>query len=600
MTTSMARGDSTPIALDTSDTTEDQTLSELIDAEAIKELYNRIPTVIMGTLLLSSVMAAGIIPSEPTAEVLSWQSCVVMALSHRYILLHRFRHEGEQAHSPQILGRRFAVGSFVLGSLWGIAGVLFFDADALGKQLLLFSMIVGVTISGINNNAVWPRTYYAFVIPSIGLLAARMFVEGTAEYIAMGFGLCIYILVAIRLSNSANRNFRMTVRLNLSNIDLVERLRKEKEKADQANAAKTRFLASASHDLRQPVHSLALFNEVLEQEVQSERGRQVLGHMDNAIDALNQLLTSLLDISKLDAGIVVPEVYLFEVDDVLNSLYNEFKYEADKKGLLLQKTACHYRVKSDPALFGNILRNLLGNAIRYTPSGKVLLRCHRRGERLAIQVWDSGPGISRADHEHVFQEFHQLHNPERDRSQGLGLGLAICRRLTDLLGHRLYLHSRPGRGTVFTLELPLDHEPGLIAETQLPARTLPSVLQGKVVMFIDDELTVREATETVLTSWGCQVLCAEGIETALALAASVEKPLDIIVSDYRLRNHTTGVEAIEALHRQAGRAIPAVLVTGDTDPQRIKEARQSGHILLHKPIKPAQLRTVLNSVVRGE
>jgi CheY-like chemotaxis protein/anti-sigma regulatory factor (Ser/Thr protein kinase) len=350
------------------------------------------------------------------------------------------------------------------------------------------------------------------------------------------------------------------------------------------------------------VHSLALFNEVLEQEVQSERGRQVLGHMDNAIDALNQLLTSLLDISKLDAGIVVPEVCHFDVASVLNSLYNEFKYDADKKGLQLDKTACYYRVKSDPALFGNILRNLLGNAIRYTPSGRVLLRCRQRGERLAIQVWDSGPGISRADHEQVFQEFHQLHNPERDRSQGLGLGLAICRRLANLLGHRLSLRSRPGRGTVFTLELPLARERTRITDIPLtpPTGAMPSMLQDKVVMFIDDELTVREATESVLASWGCRVLCAEGVDSALALAASVDKQLDIIISDYRLRDHTTGVEAIEALQRQAGRTIPAVLVTGDTDPQRIKEAKQSGHILLHKPIKPAQLRTVLNSVVRGE
>jgi signal transduction histidine kinase len=588
-------------ALERAEITEDQSLSALIDAEAIKELYNRTPTIIIGTLLLSSVMAAGVLPTEPTIEVLAWWSCIVLALSHRYILLRRFRQEDETALNPPLLGRRFALSSFVLGTLWGVAGVLFFDADAMGKQLLLFSMIIGVTISGINNNSVWPRTYYAFVIPSISMLAARMFMEGTADYIAMGVGLCIYILVAIRLSNSANRNFRMTVRLNLSNIDLVERLRKEKEKSDQANAAKTRFLASASHDLRQPVHSLALFNEVLEQEVQSERGRQVLGHMDNAIDALNQLLTSLLDISKLDAGIVVPEVCHFDVASVLHSLYNEFKYDADKKGLQLDKTACYYRVKSDPALFGNILRNLLGNAIRYTPTGKVLLRCRQRGDRLAIQVWDSGPGISQADREHVFQEFHQLHNPERDRSQGLGLGLAICRRLADLLGHRLYLRSRPGRGSVFTLELPLALEHTQISTTPLPraAGGMPSVLQGKVVMFIDDELTVREATETVLTSWGCQVLSAEGIDMALELAAAVEYPLDIIISDYRLRDHTTGTEAIEALQRQAGRSIPAVLVTGDTDPQRLKEARQSGHILLHKPIKPAQLRTVLNSVVRG-
>lgn len=588
-------------ALERAEKREDQDLSALIDVEAIKELYSRIPTVIIGTLLLSLVMAAGVFPTEPTTEVLSWLGCVVLTLSHRYTLLRRFRREGNKAHTPPVWGRRYAISSFVLGSLWGVAGLLFFDATGLGKQLLLFSMIIGVTISGINNNSVWPRTYYAFILPSIGMLAARMFIEGAAEYIAMGFGLCIYILVAIRISHSANRTFRMTVRLNLSNIDLVERLRKEKEKADQANAAKTRFLASASHDLRQPVHSLALFNEVLEQEVQSERGRQVLGHMDNAIDALNQLLTSLLDISKLDAGVVVPEVYHFDVASVLDTLYNEFKYEADQKGLRLDKTACHYRVKSDPALFGNILRNLLGNAIRYTPSGRVLLRCRQRGERLAIQVWDSGPGIARADREQVFLEFHQLHNPERDRSQGLGLGLAICRRLAALLGHRLSLRSRPGHGTLFTLELPLAHGRSQVVE--MPPATLtgkmPSQLQGKVVMFIDDELTVREATESVLASWGCQVLCAEGVDSALALAASVDKQLDIIVSDYRLRDHTTGVDAIEALQRQAGRTIPAVLVTGDTDPQRIKEAKQSGHILLHKPIKPAQLRTVLNSITRG-
>jgi signal transduction histidine kinase len=423
----------------------------LIEREAIEELYRRVPTVIVGMLIVTPIIIVGIWPYHSPTELLGWLLAIYLAVAQRYIGYRKFSTEGYDAHSSDYWGYYYSLGSFLLGGLLGFGTFIFFYPDSLTHQLVLYIIIIGLTISGINTNSVWPRAYYIYVTSSIGLMASRMLLEGSSEYTAIGMAMLLYIGVASSVAKSANKTFRRTVMLHVKNAELVEQLRQEKQRVEIANQAKTRFLAAASHDLRQPVHSMALFVEALRTEVNTKNGKSLLDFMQSAMDGLNQLLSSLLDISRLDAGVIKPTLLPLSINTLLTDLYNELSPFAQEKGLTLHLRERHETVSSDPVLLANIIRNLLVNAIRYTTKGKILLACRKRRDRLLIQVWDTGPGIPEHELERIFIEFQQLDNPERDRSKGLGLGLAICQRLAKLLGHHLTVHSRVGHGTVFLM-----------------------------------------------------------------------------------------------------------------------------------------------------
>jgi CheY-like chemotaxis protein len=252
-------------------------------------------------------------------------------------------------------------------------------------------------------------------------------------------------------------------------------------------------------------------------------------------------------------------------------------------------------VHSDPALVERILRNLIGNAIRYTSAGSITLRCRAEADEVVIEVADTGIGIPTDQQEHVFEEFVQLGNPERDRTKGLGLGLAIVRRLTDLLDARIVLESAPGHGSTFRLSLKAGDSVA-VAEHSAAAETPINALQGAIVAVIDDEADVREAMRSLLEGWGCRVLAGEDADAVIAKLDAAAVIPDIVLADYRLRNDRTGVEAIQALRDHFLVDIPAAIVTGDTAPERLAEAQASGHLLLHKPLRPAKLRVLLQNL----
>ncbi len=576
----------------------DESLDKLIDNDAIDELYRRIPAVVYGTILLSTALAIGISSYHQGVDLVLWLITMYVSCGHRYYLFKLYTSENRPAvNTPDYWGNRYAIGSLILGAMWGFGGVYFFSSDAgMGHQVALFCIIIGVTISGVNNNSVWPKTYLFFVTSSIGPLSLRMLFEGTSEYAAMGIGLLIYIVVAYNISKGANRSYRKTVALNYTNLELLKALQKEKERVEFANQAKTRFLASASHDLRQPVHSLSLFTTALESEVKSANGKLILTYVNSAVDSLNQLLTSLLDISKLDANIIEPEKEIINIRSLLESITLEFAPLAQEKGLKLKHHLFNAWVNTDPTLLSNIVRNLLSNAIRYTSKGGVLIGCRRRGDKLILQVLDTGIGIDKSDQELIFLEFQQLHNPERDRSKGLGLGLSICRRMAELLQHPLSINSIKGKGTCFSIELELFSESDC---TQPKPGHQPVIwdLKDKHIVVIDDELSVRQGTESLLMRWGCVPYLSDSIESAVQLVKEMDVIPDAIIADYRLRNNTTGAEAITKIHKIIGAEVPAVLVTGDTDPKRIQEANESGFVLLHKPVRPAHLRNTLGKLL---
>ena len=362
------------------------------------------------------------------------------------------------------------------------------------------------------------------------------------------------------------------------------RLQAALKKAEQASRAKTHFLAAASHDLRQPLHALSFLTAALDMRALDAGARDILRKMVNALDDLSLEFDMLLDISKLDAGVVPIRPGTFEIRPFLERIGEPFVAAALSRGLDFSVTGCEgVHVHTDRALLERIVRNIIDNAFKYTPRGSVAVSCGCVGARCEISIIDTGIGIPEAERERVFDEFYQLGNSERDRRKGMGLGLSIVRRLATLLCVELRMESTEGRGTTFTLALDAVAAPE-VAQPRAPA--ISSRLRDRQVLLIDDEAAPREALRGYLEGLGCKVSVAASTEEAAAIAL-FEEP-DIVLADFRLRDDATGLQAIHRL-RQARPDLPAIIVTGDTAPERLAELEGTGLEVLYKPVAPARL-----------
>lgn len=475
----------------------------------------------------------------------------------------------------------------LLGGLnWGLAGLSFLVPDSAPLQMLLITMIVGISVGSIFATAYWPRSLFAYSLPAVGLTAVGLALEGTAGSLGAAAALLVYLAILGKIMRQAHGTAMQAIALQFENLALVEELRAQKELAEQASLAKSRFLAAASHDLRQPLHALGLFVSALRERAAAPELQPLVSRIERSVGALEGLLNALLDVSRLDAGVVEPQVRAFPARELFGRLSAEFAPLAQAKGLAWRCQGPALALRTDPALLETILRNLMSNAIRYTRQGEVAVEWRAEGQDVVVTVWDTGIGIPAQHQDDVFREFFQLHNPERDREKGMGLGLAIVDRLTRLLGHPLALRSTPGEGTTFELRVPAASEPAATA-----APTVERNDDGALrVLVIDDEAAVREAMTLLLEEWGYHVLAVESADTALAV---LNQAPQAIVSDYRLRGEATGAEAIRRVQDAWGAAIPALLVTGDTAPERLQAAKDSGYPLLHKPVAPARLRSFL-------
>src|SRR5262245_39959669 len=331
------------------------------------------------------------------------------------------------------------------------------------------------------------------------------------------------------------------------------------QQLEAANLAKSRFLAAASHDLRQPLHALNWFVTQLRSEKDQAERTRLVERIETATRAMDELFNALLDISKLDAGVLAPTISEFPVDQLLKRIALTFSATAREKGLRFQIISNDAWIRSDVILLERILLNLVSNAVRYTVRGGVVVGCRRRADLLRIEVWDTGVGITENQRQNVFREFYRLGTTEQDRG-GLGLGLAIVDRLCRLLGHPIELTSSVGRGSRFAVLLPLA-APRAAAQHQ--SAVAIDLAMGKFVVVIDDDPLVLDAMRGVLKSWGCSVLTAKSDSAALAALAREERQPDLIISDYRLGDARTGFEVIELLRGAIGADIPAFLISGD-------------------------------------
>lgn len=389
---------------------------------------------------------------------------------------------------------------------------------------------------------------------------------------------------------------RMAARLQESYAGLERKVAERTRELELANQARSRFLRAASHDLRQPIHALGLFVAQLYERVRDPETRRIAGQVEVAVTALQELLDAILDISRLDAGVIAPEVVDFDVNTLLARLDTAFAPAAAEKGLRWRVLRSRLYVRTDPVLLERILLNLAANAVRYTRRGGIAIGCRPRDERVRIEVWDTGIGIPPEQQEAIFQEFHQLTSPGREHRQGLGLGLAIAARLAQLLGGRIEVASRPGKGSRFAVEVPRVQRPATPTYTA-PAAGVNDSLRGAFLLVVDDDALVRDAMASLLRHWGCEVAVAAYTDEAVAAIDRADRLPDVLLCDYRLPGQETGIQVIRRLREVAGTAIPAALISGDTAPESVRETKASGYPVLPKPVAPAKLRALVEHLV---
>ncbi len=377
--------------------------------------------------------------------------------------------------------------------------------------------------------------------------------------------------------------------------EATQELRSKKEEAERANFDKSRFLAAASHDLRQPMHALGLFVGELQNKLETPEQRKIADKVEESVEAMSSLLNSLLDISKLDAGIVTPQIQAVDVEAMVKRLVQDYIPLAQRKSITLRAHCVEAAVQSDPVLLERILLNLLGNAIRYTPpNGTVLLACRRRGDHLRIEVRDNGIGIPQEEQQNVFREFVQLANNARDRSKGIGLGLAIVDRLTKLLKHPLTLRSAPNRGSTFAVTIPrVFGVAELLADFEQPpvaATATHNQMEDLQAIVVDDDTLVRSSTAGLLVSWGCNVTVAENLHEFKERSAKTR--FDLVICDFRLPDGD-GLKLADWINEHGGPQPAFILISGDTAPEVLQAVKERGLHLLHKPVRPAKLRSLI-------
>ena len=396
---------------------------------------------------------------------------------------------------------------------------------------------------------------------------------------------------------SAGRKILVTIEDITERKRVSDVLEGAKLHAEQANLGKSRFLAAASHDLRQPLQTLSLLRGILAKSIKEEGALALIRKLDEPLEVMSGMLNTLLDINQLEAGIVNPEVVVFPIDALFERLKTEFTYHAAAKALDWRVVDSGLCVRSDPRLLEQMIRNLLWNAVKYTPQGKILLGCRRRGAKLRLEVWDTGMGIPAEHLQSIFEEFHQVDNPARERGLGLGLGLAIVQRIGTMLGHTIDVRSRVGKGSVFAVEVPLARDkPALWAPND---REVRATTAGRMstVLIVEDDPMVREMLELLLGTEGYRTTSAANGRTALEMIAKGTVKPDIVIADYNLPGGMTGLETIAGLRGALHRELPAIILTGDISTGTLRKIAQGRCVHLNKPANAEDLTGLIAALL---
>lgn len=577
----------------------DAALLRRVEQQRVEMLYGNALAVSGSALLMVAMIAIIAWPHTSHIEIIGWSIAALLVQVGDLALTAWYRAAADRATAASKWGWRFAAASGVAGVVWGSSAFVLVDADQSLTLALIAACLAGRATISVITHAHFPPALHAFTGPVFGLLALRYILLGGYGNAALGvmwFAVLGYLLL---FGDRQARVIVAQIRLRYENEQLVGQLQQQYALADQARAraesasrSKSLFFAAANHDLRQPLHSLGLFATALRNGTVDEAGRRMIDQILQCTESLEQLFDNLLDISKLDAGQVELKQEIVPANLVLDRLRATFAVPAQDKGLKLVVRRSRAMLYTDPTLLFRVLSNLVANAVRYTEQGGVIVACRKRRNGASIEVWDSGIGIPAEQHERIFEEFYQLNNPSRDRSRGLGLGLATVRRIVHLLDHPLAVRSSPGRGSRFGIDVPLADPNKIHSAAATIEQKVPNLIGGKLIMVIDDEASVRLGMQSLLESWGCK--CITAMDAQDALDSVNGRVPDFIIADLRLRDDRNGIDVIRELRARLGNSIPAVLISGDTAPEQLRKVSAAGLTMMHKPLKAVRLRALLN------
>jgi two-component system, sensor histidine kinase len=568
-----------------------------VEQQRVAMLYGNTLAVSGSAILMMIVIAVIAWPHARALNLSVWCGAVLLVQVGVQILAFGFQRAAGHEAAPLQWGWRLAIGAGIAGAIWGSAAFVLVDSSQSLTIALISACLAGRAIISVLTHAHFPPALHAFAVPIFGLLALRYISLGGSGNAALGI---MWIAVLGYLLLFVDRHARAIVnqiRLRYENERLVDELKQQNavaeealHKAEEASRSKSRFFAAANHDLRQPLHSLGLFATALRNGRADEASLKLIDQILQCTESLEQLFDNLLDISRLDAGQVEVKQEAIPVNAILDRLRSTFAVPAEAQGLKLSIRRSKALLSTDSTLLFRVLSNLVANAIRYTEEGGVLVACRVRKRSVSIEVWDTGVGIPADQHDRVFEEFYQLNNPSRDRSRGLGIGLATVRRIVQLLNHPMRLRSIPGKGTTFSIEVPLADARATHAATI--EQKVPNLIGGRLIAVIDDEESVRLGMQSLLESWGCK--CVTAMDGAEALQNLGQRRPDFIIADLRLRTEENGIDVIRQLRKELGQDIPAVLISGDTAPEQLRNVSAAGLTMMHKPLKAIRLRAMLN------
>jgi signal transduction histidine kinase len=577
--------------------------------EKVRTAYEFMPATLMGNVAGIVIILWLFAGTASRALLVPWVVVCVVLWVARLVLTLRFRRA-----RPATLGQwirwheAWTAGTLLSGALWGATAWFFYLSGGGIQQTGLIITVYSFAIAGLPTLAHRPGVYFVFAGLCFIPMIVRIGLVGDSYSLKLAGILCLIYLLTSALLRNYRQALRRAIDLKKEADHLAGQLRIEKaaaeaarREAEIANRAKTQFFTAASHDLRQPLHAMGLFAEALRRRTQEPEAVQLVNSINASVDALEGLFSELLDITRIDSGGVQVNPAAFAMDDILRKIRLHFEPSAFEKGLELKLRGGARVVHADPLLVERIVRNLVSNAIRYTNDGSVLVATRSRGDRVWVQVWDTGLGISEAEQAKIFDEFYQVPNTgvlAPEQRKGLGLGLAICKRLATMMGATLGVRSQPGRGSVFTLDLPAGRLAAAPAPTLVPSKAPAALtLDGKRLVVIEDEPAVRTGLEVLLRDWGAQVDAFESVAAldawAAALPADTPAP-DLVIADYRLELGKNGIDAIRLVRERFRQPkLPAIIVTGSTMSAHDAEAHDHDFHLLIKPVVPNKLRAMV-------
>lgn len=566
-----------------------------IHNEQIRLIYHQGTTRVASATVCAAIITLFLWFNVPSYSLVFWLLAVAVSACARIAFIYGYLRADKHARSHRFWGTALWLGSLIAGLIWGSWPLMFYWLYSAEHLMLVSAIFAGMVAVSAASGSIYLPSFMAFSIPLVLPLSVLHLMSGVDSLQIAGllllFFLAFNFILVIRSSHQ-NRELNYA---KFKNQQLTANLEAEKLVAQRAIVAKSHFLAAASHDLRQPLHAMGLFIGALRSREKDPQKMRIIEDMGKSADALNNLFNSLLDVSRLDADIIDVNPVHISAGKIFDALRAQFEQQIKEKNIHFRLCAEHHVLYCDPVLLERVLRNLLSNAVQYTQSGTITLNCDEHPESLKqITIEDTGIGIPAHSLEDVFSEYCQLNNPSRDKQKGLGLGLSIVKRLCQLMELPLDVHSSEGQGTVFRVLVPA----GDAQKADNPIIALHSEkVRGRNVLVIDDERLVLHGMRQLLEDWGCEVLIAESAGEALKLLALSNSLPDIMICDYRLAEHQNGVDAVAAIRECIEFELPAIIMTGDTSPAGLKQVKDAGLQLLHKPVNADELYRVIQQQI---